>query len=240
MPAAAIQLAPNVWRVPTVFWDLVNTMVFKEDDGRVTLVDTGIKTAPGRILAALQQIGSGPADVTRIVLTHAHGDHAGGVAALRQQTGAAVLVHVEDAPFVRTGQTPDLDRSLLLGRLLRTGGKFGATEVAEELTDGQLLDVGGGLRVHHTPGHTPGHVALLHEPSRLLVTGDSIWNVRARMTWSFAAVCNNFALTQQTAHVLAELDYDTVAFTHGPEIRDDAREAVRSFLRRPKRFRGGL
>jgi glyoxylase-like metal-dependent hydrolase (beta-lactamase superfamily II) len=98
MPAAAIQLAPNVWRVPTVFWDLVNTMVFKEDDGRVTLVDTGIKTAPGRILAALQQIGSGPADVTRIVLTHAHGDHAGGVAALRQQTGAAVLVHVEDAP----------------------------------------------------------------------------------------------------------------------------------------------
>ena len=83
-------------------------------------------------------------------------------------------------------------------------------------------------------------MALVHEPSRLLVTGDSIWNMRARTTWSFAAVCNNFAMTQETAHVLGELDYDMVAFTHGPEIRDGAREAVRGFLSKPRRFRGGL
>ena len=47
-------------------------------------------------------------------------------------------------------------------------------------------------------------------------------------------------MTQQTAHVLGELDYDLVAFTHGPEIRDDAREAVRGFLREPRGFRAGL
>jgi glyoxylase-like metal-dependent hydrolase (beta-lactamase superfamily II) len=240
MAAAAIQLVPNVWRVPTVFWDLVNTIVFKDDDGQITLVDTGYKSAPSRILAALKQIGAGPSDVTRILLTHAHSDHAGGVAELQQKTGAGVLVHVDDAAYVRKGHAPDFDRSLLIGRLMRDGGKFGATEVAEELIDGQLIDIAGGLRVHHTPGHTPGHVALLHEPTRLLVTGDSIWNMRSHTTWSFAAVCNNFAMTKETAHVLGELDYDTVAFTHGPEIRDDAREAVRAFLRKPRRFRGGL
>jgi hypothetical protein len=47
-------------------------------------------------------------------------------------------------------------------------------------------------------------------------------------------------MSMQTAGVLGELEYDTVAFTHGPEIRTGAREAVRSFLARPHRFRGGL
>ena len=49
--------------------------------------------------------------------------------------------------------------------------------VGEELVDGQVLDVAGGLRVVHTPGHSPGHVSYLHEPSGVLVTGDAIFNV---------------------------------------------------------------
>jgi glyoxylase-like metal-dependent hydrolase (beta-lactamase superfamily II) len=44
----------------------------------VTLVDCGLKRAPGRIVAGLRAIGRHPYDVTRILLTHAHLDHAGG------------------------------------------------------------------------------------------------------------------------------------------------------------------
>jgi glyoxylase-like metal-dependent hydrolase (beta-lactamase superfamily II) len=95
-----------------------------------------------------------------------------------------------------------------------------------------VLDVGGGLRVLHTPGHTPGHMSLLHEPTRVLITGDSIWNMLGRRTWPISALCTDFALTKRTAHVLGEADYDVAAFTHGPEIREGAREAVRDFLRR--------
>src|SRR3954451_801407 len=134
---AAVELAPNVWRVPTVRWDLVNTIVLRDDDGRITLVDTGYKNAPHTILAALRQIGAGPTDVTRIVLTHAHGDHAGGVAELAGTTGAGVLVHIDDAEYVRKGRGPDLDRSQLLGRIMRNGGRFRATEVSEVLHDGK-------------------------------------------------------------------------------------------------------
>ena len=96
--------------------------------------------------------------------------------------------------------------------------------------DGQVTLVDAGLKLH-TPGHTPGHVALLHEPSAVLITGDSIWNMRRRMTWPFKALCTDSAMTELTASVLGEVDYDVVAFTHGPEIRDGAREAVRGFLR---------
>jgi glyoxylase-like metal-dependent hydrolase (beta-lactamase superfamily II) len=238
--AAAIPLAPGVWRVPTVKWDLVNSYLFRDADGQVTLVDTGLKWAPKRILSAVTEIGSDPSDVTRIVLTHSHSDHVGGAAELVETTGAHLAVHSGDAESVRTGKTPPLDQSTLGGRLLKRPPSFAAVPDVEELADGQVIDVGGGLRVVHTPGHSPGHVSLVHEPSRLLITGDAIWNIRRRLTWPVLALCNNVRLTQQTADTLGELDYELVAFTHGPEIRENAREAVRGFLSEPRGFRGGL
>ena len=230
-----MQLAPGVWRVATAPRDLVNTFVLVDDDGQVTLVDAGTKRAPKAVMTGLEHIGVAPSDVTRILVTHAHPDHVGGLAGLRGRTGATVAVHERDAAYVREGKGPVLDRSTLGGRLMRRNRGSAPTPVDEQLVDGQLLDVAGGLRVLHTPGHSPGHVSLLHEPSRVLITGDSIWNMRGRMTWSVPMFCTDVALSRRTADVLGELDYDVAAFTHGPEIREDAREAVRGFLRTKQR-----
>ncbi|HEX6936378.1 MAG TPA: MBL fold metallo-hydrolase [Actinomycetes bacterium] len=227
----AVQLAPGVWRIPTAPADLVSSFAFVDDDGQVTLVDAGTKRAPRRILAGLEHIGVAPSDVTRLLVTHAHPDHVGGLATMRGRTGATVAVHERDAAYVREGKGPVLDRSTLGGRLLRRNRGSAPTPVEDELVDGQVLDVGGGLRVVHTPGHSPGHVALLHQASGVLITGDSIWNMRSRMTWPVPAFCTDVAMAKETAHVLAELEYQVAAFTHGPEIREGAREAVRGFLR---------
>jgi len=238
MPAA-LRLAANLWRVPTTPLDLVNSFLIQSDDGSLTLVDTGLKSAPPRILAALAEIGCGPSDVTTIVLTHAHQDHAGGAAALAEATGTGMTVHDDDIGFIETGQAPPRDESQLLGRLTRrVPSRFDAAPVARAMTDGELLDCG--LRVHHTPGHTPGHCSLVHEPTRTLITGDAIWNMRSRRTWPVLAFCTSAALTEQTAATLADLDYDAVAFTHGPEIREQGRAAIRDFLAHPRRFAPGL
>ena len=239
MPAA-ISLAPGLWRVPTMRWDLINSFLVRADDGSVTLVDTGLKSAPPRILAALAEIGSGPSDVTTIVLTHAHHDHAGGAANLAQSTTRGMTVHSDDAEFVRAGVAPPRDESQRLGRLSRRmSTNFDAAPVARTMTDGELL-ADSQLRVHHTPGHTPGHCSLLHEPSGTLITGDAIWNMRSRRTWPVLAFCTNAALTEQTAETLRDLEYTTAAFTHGPEIQERGREAIREFLAKPKRFGPGL
>lgn len=230
----AVQLAPNVWRIPTAPLSLVNSFAFREDDGRVTLVDCGTTGAPPRVRAGLAAMGAAPQDVTRILLTHAHPDHAGGLADLRREAGEPpVAAHREDAGYVRRGEAPPRDSRGRLARLFERlpGGSWPAAPVDEELDDGQVLDVAGGLRVVHTPGHTPGHVSLLHEPSGVLVTGDAIFHV-GRITWPPLFLCSNVPLTKQTAHVLGELDYSVAAFTHGPEVRDRAREQVRDFLRR--------
>jgi glyoxylase-like metal-dependent hydrolase (beta-lactamase superfamily II) len=232
----AVELAPRVFRIPTLVGDLVNSFAFLDEDGQVTLVDCGVKSAPKRILAALEWMGAAPSDVTRIILTHAHTDHAGGLSRMRGRTGAPVLVHERDADYVRTGKTPVKDRSTTGGRLLRRmpAAGFSPVEVNEELLDGQVLDVAGGVEVIHTPGHTPGHISLLHRASGVLVTGDALFNWRKRITWPPLAMCTDVALTQKTAGRFADLSYEIAAFTHGPEIRDGAREAVRGFLREQK------
>jgi len=230
----AVELAPRVYRIRTL-GDYINSFAFVDADGSVTLVDTGLTRTGGAILAGLAAIGRHPRDVTRIVLTHAHFDHAGSAARMLAETGlAGVAVHEADTGYVRAGQQPPGDPRSTAARLiarLPLGG-FPPAAVGQALHDGDVLDVGGGLRVHHTPGHTPGHVALLHEPSGVLITGDSIFNMRSRISWCFPAACTNIAQNAQTAHVLGELTYTVAAFTHGPEIRDGAREAVRGFLRR--------
>jgi glyoxylase-like metal-dependent hydrolase (beta-lactamase superfamily II) len=233
----AVALAEGIYRIPTL-GDFINSFAFVEDDGSVTLVDCGLKRAPKKIVAALASIGKHPSDVQRIVLTHAHFDHAGGAARMVDETSAdGVDVHADDAHYVRTGTRPPGDSASTAGRLLARApwGDFTATPVAEELVDGQLIDVAGGLRVLHTPGHTPGHISLLHPRSGVLITGDSIFNMNARMSWPTKLACTSFRQNVQTAHVLGEIEYAVAAFTHGPEIRDDAREQVRGFLAKASR-----
>jgi len=238
---AAIPMARGVWRIPTAPADLVNTFAFTEDDGSVTLVDCGLRFgASRRIRAGLAAMGRAVEDVQRIVLTHAHSDHAGAAAAMLAATRTSgVTIHDADADFARRGQSPPRDSRFSGPSWLRPVndrfGTFPPVTVAETVADGDVLPVAGGVQVVHTPGHTPGHVSLLHQSSGVLITGDAIWNMRRRITWPVLAFCTDVRLTQQTAEVLGELEYTTAAFTHGPQVSVNARETVRRFLRTAQR-----
>ena len=235
--APVVTLAPGVHRIPTL-GDFINSYAFVDDDGSVTLVDCGLKRAPVKIVRALSALGKHPRDVQRILLTHAHFDHASGAAQLVAESAAVgVDVHADDAGFIESGTRAPGDVTKTSGRLMsRTPwGDFRPTTVAQRLHDGDELPVAGGLRVMHTPGHTPGHISLLHPTSGVLITGDSIFNMNSRMSWPTKAFCTSFRQNVQTAHALGEVEYAIAAFTHGPEIRDNAREAVRSFLRKASR-----
>lgn len=234
MAEAAVRLADTVWRIPTAPRGIINSYALVDGDGSVTLVDCGLARATPRLVAGLAAMGKAPQDVTRILLTHAHDDHAGGAAAAAELTGAGVGIHEGDAAHLPAGTTAPLDQSVWLGRVMgRRTPRIRPVEVSEVFTDDQVLPVAGGLRVVHTPGHTPGHVALLHEPTRTLITGDSIFNVLG-LRWPVKAFCTDFRMNERTAHVLGELEYDVAAFTHGQEIRTNARERVRAFVRAAK------
>ncbi|HUI46144.1 MAG TPA: MBL fold metallo-hydrolase [Nitrospirota bacterium] len=103
--------------------------------------------------------------VKYIINTHAHFDHVGANRAIKEATGAELLLHEDDAPVLATvssqsrsfGITPV--SSPAPDRLLKHGDVITAGEVS--------------LRVLHTPGHTPGGISLLEKG--LVFTGDSLF-----------------------------------------------------------------
>jgi glyoxylase-like metal-dependent hydrolase (beta-lactamase superfamily II) len=220
---AAVRLADGVWRIPTTPGDMINSFAVAGPDGGVTLVDAGLSYKPSRLrlLAGLRAIGAGPQDVRQVVVTHAHPDHTGGLAALVEASGgAAVLAHEREAIYLADGRTPRTARG-------RTRS-FAKAPVTQAFQDGSELP--GGLRAVHTPGHSPGHTALLHEPSGTLFTGDAVVNLRGvRHTPGF--LCTDPDRTRSSADRLGDLDFEVVAFAHGPELRREARTRLRELLR---------
>lgn len=228
----AVEIAPKLFRLGTM-GSFVNSYALINDDGSVALVDCGYVSAPAKLVSELAQIGKQPQDVSTILLTHAHDDHVGGAAEMiRRSQADEVLMHELDADLAASGQTPERDSATFSGRLMSRlpQRRFAPFEVTRRLQDGDILDVAGGLQVVHTPGHTAGHISLLHRASESLITGDSIFNMTSRLTWGLSGFCVDYKQSQQTARRFLDLDFKTAAFTHGPEIRNVGKERIKQFL----------
>ena len=156
-----------------------------EEEGQLTLIDSGCPRYYDQLGPALTSIGRGVADIEAILLTHAHADHLGAVARLHEETGARVYAHPADTDAVRTGspKTPpgfftDLWRPRFARYFLHAAANGAASVKAvsavEAFAEGDVLDVPGRPRVLHTPGHTPGHCSLLLEERGVLFSGDAL------------------------------------------------------------------
>jgi glyoxylase-like metal-dependent hydrolase (beta-lactamase superfamily II) len=146
----------------------------------LTLVDVGSGKAVDLLLRTMAELGRDPADLNRIVLTHAHPDHVQGAPALSEHTGARVLIHAADAAWLADGRVPSDGRSSPAARRYDQLPAAHWTPFKPDATveDGELIAGSGGLRVIHTPGHSPGHIALLHEPTRTVLVGDAVFHAR--------------------------------------------------------------
>ena len=228
----AVQIAKNLYRLPTL-GSFINSYAFINDDSSVTLIDCGLKWASEKITKDLSRIGKHPNDVVNIVLTHAHDDHVGGAAQMIQACdNSSVLMHELDAHLPPQGKTPSRDTSRLSGKImgLMPESAYEPFSVTHQLKDGEIINTAGGLKVVHTPGHTDGHISLLHLESETLITGDSIFNMTSRMTWALSGFCVNYRQSQETARRFLDLDFKNVCFTHGPEIRNSGKQRIKQFL----------
>ncbi|MBU6352878.1 MAG: MBL fold metallo-hydrolase, partial [Actinomycetales bacterium] len=91
MAPLAVQIAPQVFAVPTMS-NWINSYIFSEDDGSLTLVDCGLKNAPKKIVAAIKSLNRDMSDVKRVVFTHSHDDHAGGAAKVIEIIGTPQVI----------------------------------------------------------------------------------------------------------------------------------------------------
>ena len=78
-----------------------NSYVVVEDDGSLTLVDTGMSEDGRRVLEYIRaNMSKKPSDVKTIVLTHCHLPYARGASEIKKATGARIAIHAEDADYL--------------------------------------------------------------------------------------------------------------------------------------------
>jgi metallo-beta-lactamase class B len=119
-------------------------------DGGLILTDGGFPDTAAQIQANIKTIGFDIRDVKLLMNSHAHFDHAGGLAELKHASGATMVASVADTPVLESGGTKDF---VDLGPIAR----FSPVKVDRHLSDGEKLSLGHTtLTIHLTPGHTRG------------------------------------------------------------------------------------
>jgi glyoxylase-like metal-dependent hydrolase (beta-lactamase superfamily II) len=211
-----------------------NVYLLVDDDG-LTLVDTGLPGRADLILEQIEELGYSPSDVKRIIITHHHADHTGSLAALKKATQAEVIAHPADAPYIDgTLPQPGPAGPQWLSRLLARFGWLWATEtvpVDTLVNEGDELPILGGIKILHTPGHTPGSICLYLQDKDLLIAGDLLAN-RFGLKLPAGSFTVDIAQEIQSVKRVAGLEFDIICFGHGSPIRHDANHTVADFADR--------
>ena len=246
MPLRLTQISQGVHRLSSVYtnWYLI------EAGGRLTVLDAGLPRDWDEFSSALSRLGHAVTDIDAVLITHHHADHAGNAERLRS-SGARVLAHSADGPYLRAEKHQR--RGGVARFLWRPWYAFymasyvakGITRtppVAEldEFADGEVLDVPGSPRVIHAPGHTAGSCVLFLEDRSLLFSGDALVTLdvargpRGRKGPQIARgpFTEDAELAVQSLEVLAATNAETVLPGHGEPWSHGVGSAV-DIARRP-------
>jgi glyoxylase-like metal-dependent hydrolase (beta-lactamase superfamily II) len=217
------EIAPDVFRLKV---SIANVYFIGPRQGPWTLVDTGIPGHAEQIREAAESLYGATAPEA-ILLTHGHMDHAGSALDLANFWDVSVFAHPLELPFL-TGRSkyPPLDPTVggfmaLIGRFVsfpqrNLGGRVRALEPT----------VLAGWELHHTPGHSPGHVAFFRRQDGTLLAGDALTTMNLdsfvgsmlevqRVCGPPAPATPDWRRARESVELLADLRPLTIASGHG-------------------------
>lgn len=217
------EVAPGVYQLSVM--KVAVTIVM--DGDHAVVLDAGFRITAQRVQAFLETQGIRPQQVTHILVSHYHPDHIGGLHRLQVLTGATVGAHPSEAPAIRGDEpfpNPFVASPLspMLGELAKAVNPRPAP-VDLLLEDGDEVPVAGGIRVIHTPGHTPGSVCF-HLPARgVLFVGDALQDWFGNLDLPSRLFTADMVAARASVRRLASIDFETLCFSHfeaaGPEAR---------------------
>ena len=220
-----MEIRPGVHAVPGICW----SRVYLIEGETLVLVDSGLPWNVGRVLRYIRSIGRNPEDLGMVLMTHSHPDHSAGALGISRRTGADIVAHAGD-----TRTHGDRGVSLSYMRVFTSLNApipfLQRAPVARLVKDGDVLPVLGGVRVIHTPGHTPGSVCYLLEDRSVLFSGDTAFSNGRRLSRSLPFFGSRTDDYRRSLERLAGLEFETLCGGHGEPMVGGASDRLRELL----------
>jgi len=212
----------------------VNSFLITGGDG-LSLVDTGPARSFEAMRTELRDNGFDLREVARVVVTHAHPDHAGGLSALEALSNPRIYAHPEDAGIL-TGEKDPYRFQGTKGSLLRLitekAMSLGPVERVQPIEPGTPIRGLARWQVLHTPGHTPGSISLYEPAAQVLLCGDLLSNRGGRLHAPEATFNTDEATLRSSIETASALDTDILGCGHGPLVRGGAFRYIEAVLAR--------
>jgi len=230
---STLEIIPSVYQL-TIRG--VNVILITEEE--LTLVDTGFRGSSAQIINFIHSLGRSVEEISLIIITHNHLDHVGGLTELRKLTKAKVTAHQADIvdilnqlPYPRVVQ-----KTLRIPPFsaLRSVFSIKPGEVDIQLAGDEVLKPLGGLKVVHTPGHTPGSISLFSPQNKLLIVGDTLNKRRGILRLPLKMASTNLTQAIDSVKRMAQLDFDILCFGHGRPLTGDVHSKMLDLIEKIK------
>ena len=224
---------PGMFIHPTIMWDDKNMM----------LVDAGYSGQYDAVRDACINEGIHFENINKIIITHQDLDHFGGLPEILEASRhkIEVMAHENDKPYIQ-GEKPLVrlnsnflnsmpeDRREMVKQMFKN---FEPVDVDTTLDDNQELPFFGGIKIIHTPGHTPGHLCLYHKMSKTLIVGDAMNIMDGKLVGPRKEILEegDYEIAMDSLKKLLNFDVSNIVTYHGGIYTDKPLESIENIIK---------
>jgi glyoxylase-like metal-dependent hydrolase (beta-lactamase superfamily II) len=221
---------------PTLLWDAEEAV----------LADAGLPDMAQSFITAIANADVPLSKLRSIIITHHDIDHLGSLRDLQEAlpNPAEIVAHTDEVPFIQGERpaiklapemqaqmeemmkgVPDGQRRAMQA-MMESIGKMNL-RVARTVRDGEELPCCGGIRIIHTPGHTPGHICLYHRASKTLIAGDALFVDGNTLTPAPSFINADTALALASIEKFCAFDIASVIAYHGGLFQNNPNQRLK-------------
>lgn len=180
---------------------------------KATIIDTGVGNRANPLWPQLEELGVGPRSIDKVVITHAHHDHAMGAFLILERAHPKVYVHEKDTTYIAT--------------------RLGDTLV--KVNEGDVIETEiWPLEVYWTPGHTEGGMCLYNPEHKILFSGDTVFP--DGYYGRYDGESGSFQAIVDSLRKLDSLDVESLLSGHGSPVVADGNKHIDQALRNAARW----
>ena len=192
---------------------LFTNIFYLRINGVGILIDSGYPVSEKRFMEKIKNFGK----IDYLILTHTHFDHAGNAIYLKRM-GTKIVVHASEEEWLNRGETPRPPGTGTIGKtIMRFSSlrsfKFPEVEADIVITDTTKIN---GMKIVHTPGHTPGSVTVVYKD--MAFCGDLIMNLTFRPSSHFPIFAHDTGLVKESIEKLKDMGINMLYPAHGKPV----------------------